>query len=77
VHSHHSAGHHAQHEPAAPATDHGCGKCCAMCAAANVTLPVAGMSVSFTVSPVAFHIRADEWTANAIAVDPGIPKHIA
>jgi hypothetical protein len=71
---------HVQHgaDDSAPpsADDHGCMKCCAMCTVANALPPAANAAVTFTVSSRMFSRDHELWTANTVAVDPGIPKRI-
>ena|SRR6187551_1694962 len=78
----HSGTGHQHHQPAADnnampiADDHGCIKCCAMCAA---TAARTFLDVTMTFAFRSFMIAADpdEWSSCTIAVDPGIPKRIA
>jgi hypothetical protein len=75
---HHHGMHHEQAPAAPPAGDNGCLKCCSMCMAANTTLPaLTAEAATFKASPAAFFRRHEHWSGNTIAVDPGIPKHIA
>jgi len=78
-HDHHAIHHqHGANEPAPPPDDdHGCMKCCSMCAAAHATLPMIFAAVTSTVASSAFSADADPWFGNIIRVDPGIPKRIA
>ena len=65
-------------EPATPAADdHGCMKCCAMCTVANALPPAADADVAFIVSLHVFCRDHETGSGNTVAVDPGIPKHIA
>ena len=75
MHDHHAM-HHEQAPIQAPADDHACMKCCAMCMMASATLPATAQSVTFTVAPAAFFHDRTIWSGSTIAVDPGIPKRI-
>jgi predicted metal-binding membrane protein len=76
MHDHHAM-HHEQAPAKAPADDHACMKCCAMCMMASATLPAAAPSVIFTITPAAFFGDRTIWSGSTTAVDPGIPKRIA
>ena len=71
----HHAMHH-EHAPPAHTDDHGCAKCCSMCTVANAMLPAAAEAVTFTISPAVFFSGYEDWSANTVAVDPGIPKRV-
>lgn len=77
--NHHAMHHqHAADDPAAPAADdHDCMKCCTICTVANAVVPAATVMVTFTVSAHIFSRNRDMWNGSTLAVDPGIPKHIA
>jgi hypothetical protein len=76
MHDHHHM-HHEQAPAKAPADDHACMKCCAMCMMASATLPAVTASVTFRTTPAAFSRDRTVWSGNTITVDPGIPKRIA
>jgi ABC-type nickel/cobalt efflux system permease component RcnA len=76
------AGHAMQHQHGAEGRgqpshdDHGCTDCCSICTVANAPLPAQVAGMTFVATPAEFFTGFSDWTANTIAVDPGIPKHI-